>query len=71
MIDNLLNDMYNLKIEIKEVNYRTKLIYNPGLVSNELKSQIKQHKKEIMQRIKENEAALATRISSLSARTIL
>lgn len=57
MIDNLLNDMYNLKIEIKEINYKTKLVYEAGLVSEQLKAQIKQHKKEIMKRIKQNEAA--------------
>lgn len=58
MIDNLLNDMYHLKIQIKEENYRTKLIYEAGLVSDKLKAQIKKHKKEIMQRQKENAAAL-------------
>jgi hypothetical protein len=49
--------MYHLKIEIIEANNKTKLIYEAGLVSEQLKAQIKQHKKEIMERIKENEAA--------------
>lgn len=58
MIDNLLKNMYYLKIEIKEVNNRTKLTHEAGLVPEKLKTLIKLYKTEIMQRQKENEAAL-------------
>lgn len=49
--------MYYLKIEIKEKNNKTKLLYPAGTVSEKLKTLIKLYKTEIMQRIQENEAA--------------
>jgi hypothetical protein len=49
--------MYNLNIQIKEVDYKTKLIYEPGILDETLKKQIKQHKKGILQRMEENEVA--------------
>jgi hypothetical protein len=57
MINQLLNTMYQLKIEIKETDNKTKLIYDPGLLNETLKNLIKQHKKGILQRLEENEAA--------------
>lgn len=57
MINQLLNTMYHLNIQIKEIENKTKLIYDPGLLDETLKNQIKQYKKGILQRLEENEAA--------------
>ncbi|MDP4086010.1 MAG: hypothetical protein Q8934_15510 [Bacillota bacterium] len=57
MINQLLNTMYHLNIQIKEVENKTKLVYEPGVLDEQLKEQIKEHKKEIMQRLQENEVA--------------
>jgi hypothetical protein len=57
MINQILNAMYHLNIQIKEIDNKTKLIYDPGLLDATLKALIKQHKKGILQRIEENEAA--------------
>lgn len=57
MINQLLNVMYHLNIQIKEINGKTKLIYEFGLLDETLKTLIKQHKERIMQRLVENEAA--------------
>lgn len=59
MINNLLNILYHLDIKIEVQNKKTKLIYKNGSISEEIKNQIKQHKKELLQRIKENEEALS------------
>ncbi|MBP3040565.1 hypothetical protein J9303_13825 [Bacillaceae bacterium Marseille-Q3522] len=58
MINQLLNAMYHLNIKIKEKNNRIKLIYDPGLIDENLKAQIKKHKAEIIRLLKENEAAI-------------
>ncbi|MEH7126008.1 hypothetical protein V7127_22615 [Bacillus sp. JJ1773] len=57
MINQLLNTMYHLNIEIKEIDNKTKLVYEPGLLNEELKEQIKQHKSLLVQRLGENEDA--------------
>lgn len=57
MIYQLLNTMYHLNIGIKEVDRKTKLVYESGLLNDELKEQIRQHKKSLIQRLEENEEA--------------
>lgn len=57
MITQILNHMYHLNIEIKEINNQIKLIYDPMQLDESLKEQIKKHKNAILQRIKENDAA--------------
>jgi hypothetical protein len=49
--------MYHLNIQIKDINNKTKLVYEAGQLDEVLKEQIKQHKKVILQRQEENEAA--------------
>lgn len=57
MIYQLLNAMYHLNIEIKEVDRKTKLVYAPGLLNEKLKDQIRLHKKTLVQRLEENDEA--------------
>lgn len=57
MINQLLNTMYHLNIEIKEIDNKTKLVYGSGLLNAELKELIKQHKPLLLQRLDENQAA--------------
>ncbi|MFO1442663.1 hypothetical protein KDN24_05475 [Bacillus sp. Bva_UNVM-123] len=57
MIYQLLNTMYHLNIQIKEVERKTKLVYDPGLLNEKLKEQIRLHKKSLIQRLEENEGA--------------
>lgn len=57
MINQLLNTMYNLNIKIEEKENKTKLIYEHGFINEEIKYQIKLHKKELVMRLKENEKA--------------
>jgi hypothetical protein len=49
--------MYHLNIEIKEINNKTKLIYENGILNEELKEQIKTYKGLLLQRLDENEKA--------------
>ncbi|USK56360.1 hypothetical protein LIS82_07775 [Cytobacillus solani] len=57
MINQLLNTMYHLNIEIKEIDNKTKLVYGSGILNSELKELIKQHKPLLLQRLDENQAA--------------
>jgi hypothetical protein len=57
MINQLLNTMYHLNIQIKEIDNKTKLIYEPGQLEEKLKDLIREHKEGILQRLEENEAA--------------
>lgn len=57
MITQLLNTMYHLNIEIKEIDNKTKLVYAPDILNAELKKLIKQHKPSLLQRLDENQAA--------------
>ena len=57
MINQLLNTMYHLNIQIKEIDNKTKLIYEPGQLNEKLKIEIKQQKQWILKRIEENELA--------------
>jgi hypothetical protein len=57
MLYQLLNIMYHLNIEIKEINNKTKLIYENGILNEELKEQIKSYKDLLLQRLDENEKA--------------
>lgn len=57
MLNQLLNTMYHLNIQIKEINYKTKLIYEPGLLDKGLKEEIKKHKEDLIKLLKENEIA--------------
>ncbi|WP_313799073.1 hypothetical protein [Cytobacillus sp.] len=57
MITQLLNTMYHLNIEIKEIDNKTKLVYAPDILNAELKELIKQHKPSLLQRLDENQAA--------------
>lgn len=60
MINPLLNTMYHLNIQIKKVDHKTKLIYEPGQLDENLKIEIKQQKQRILQRFEENEFAKKT-----------
>jgi hypothetical protein len=57
MLYQLLNIMYHLNIEIKEINNKTKLVYEKGILNEELKEQIKAYKGLLLQRLDENEKA--------------
>jgi hypothetical protein len=57
MLYQLLNIMYHLNIEIKEINNKTKLVYEKGILNEELKEQIKTYKGLLLQRLDENEKA--------------
>jgi hypothetical protein len=57
MLYQLLNIMYHLKIEIKEINNKTRLVYENGILDEELKEQIKTYKCLLLQRLDENEKA--------------
>lgn len=58
MLNQILNSMFHLNIQLKEVNNKTKLIYEPGLLDQQLKEQIKEYKTQLIKRIEENEAAM-------------
>lgn len=58
MLNQILNSMFHLNIQLKEVNNKTKLIYEPGLLDQQLKEQIKEYKTQLIERIEENEAAM-------------
>jgi hypothetical protein len=49
--------MYHLNIEIKEINNKTKLVYENGILNEELKKHIKTNKGLLLQRLDENERA--------------
>jgi hypothetical protein len=57
MLYQLLNTMYHLNIEIQEKDNKTKLIYENGILNEELKEQIKIYKGLLLQRLDENERA--------------
>lgn len=57
MIYQILNNMYQKNIEIKEINNTVKLIYENGLIDDHLKNKIKQYKSELLQRLEENKVA--------------
>lgn len=58
MLNQLLKDMYNqnIQIEIKN-NNKLNLIYEQGMLTPELKENIKLYKQKLIQRLKENAAA--------------
>ncbi len=57
MINQLLNKMYHLNIQIKDIEGKTKLIYEPGLLDQQLKEQIRLHKDALLIRMSENHSA--------------
>jgi hypothetical protein len=57
MLYQLLNIMYHLNIEIREINNKTKLFYENGILNEELKEQIKTYKDLLLRRLDENEKA--------------
>jgi hypothetical protein len=57
MVYQLLNTMYHLNIQIKEIDNKIKLIYENGVLNEYLKEQIKNHKDMLIQRLDENERA--------------
>lgn len=57
MIDALLNEMYQLNIELKQTGNKTKLVYKQSVINEQLKTAIKRNKNAIIQRIQENEIA--------------
>jgi hypothetical protein len=57
MLYQLLNTMYHLNIEIQEKDNKTKLIYENGILNEELKERIKTSKGLLLQRLDENEKA--------------
>ncbi|MFC4323675.1 TubC N-terminal docking domain-related protein [Litchfieldia salsa] len=58
MISQLLNEMYHLNIQLNIKDEKISLIYEDGVLTNDLKQKIKFNKKYLMKRLVENEIAI-------------